>query len=277
MNKATLVGISVAIVMLLAITAGCVETDTVTDTFDGEYDATEDTELTVKNKNGDITITRYAGDIVDLHVLMVSRVSQDRLDQLEIVVTEEAGNIDIETTFSGNRDHPGVDMTIKVPNGVHVKKLETSNGDVTTAIDGTEGAVAVISSNGLIDVTVIGDMDHPLTLETSNGDIKAILEGDVNADLTLDTSNKNIELTVKADLNASITAETSNGDIVMRIGQDPNADFKATTSNGDVTLHELTVTYTVNDPTHKEGTLGTGGPMITLDSDNGDIDLYKYV
>lgn len=277
MKNAKTIGISITLVLMLAITAGCIGTDEYTEEFDGEYDATEDTVLTVKNRNGDITVTRYSGDKVDLHVDMRSSVSQERLDQIDIDVTEEAGNIDIETKFSGTREQPGVHMTIKVPNGVHVRTLDTSNGDITAEIDGLQGVVDMKSSNGFIDVTVVTDMDYDIGLATSNGEIKATLESDINANLTLATSNKGIEIIVEADLNANITAGTANGDIVMRIGHDQNADFTASTSNGDVTFHEFTITFTVNEQTRKEGTLGTGGNKITLDTDNADIDLYKLV
>ena len=277
MKNAKIIVMSIALVMLLAITAGCVSTDRWTDEFDGEYDVTEDTVLTVKNRNGDITVTRYNGDKVDLHVDMRSSVSQDRLDQVDIDVKEEAGNIDIETKFSGTREHPGVHMTIKVPNGVHVRTLDTSNGDITATIDGRDGPVNLESSNGLIDVTVVNDMNSEVGLTTSNGAIKVTLEADINADLTLATSNKEIEIIVEADLNSNITAGTSNSDIVMRIGHDQNANFTTSTSNGDVTFHEFTITFTVNEQTHKEGTLGTGGNKVALDTDNGDIDVFKLV
>jgi hypothetical protein len=277
MKHTKLVVTSVTLVMLMAITAGCVETDTVTDTFDGLYATTEDTVLTVKNMNGDITVTRYNGDEVDLHVLKVSEVSQDRLDQMTIDVTEEAGNIDIETKFSGSRETPSAQMTIKVPNGVHVRTLETSNGDIIATIDGRDGPVNAGSSNGRVDVTVVNDMNFEVSLSTSNGEIQATIEGDVNADLTIATSNNGVDLTVEADLNANITAGSSNGDIVMRIGHDQNANFTTTTTNGAVTFHEFTITFTVNEQTNKVGTLGTGGNLVTLDTDNGDIDVWKVV
>ncbi len=253
MKNVRTVGISIALVLLIAITAGCVDPDKYTEEFDGMYGTNEDTVLTVKNRNGNIDVTRYSGDQVDLHVDMESP-SQDRLDELDIVVTEEDGDIDIEAKYSGNRNEPSVDMTIKVPHGVFIERLVTSNGNVNVEYD---------------------DLEDDVNIASSNGNIRVNIGNDLKGDLTADTSNGNIEVTVGNDLQANLTASTSNGNIEVHIGPDQNADLMMTTSNGKASIHDLTVTLTLDEEKVKEGTIGTGGPKITMTSSNGNLDIYK--
>ncbi len=253
MKNANIIVMSIAIVMLIAITAGCVDPDKYTEEFDGMYGANEDTVLTVKNRNGNIDVTRYSGDQVDLHVDMESP-SQDRLDKLDIVVTEEDGDIDIEAKYSGNRNEPSVDMTIKVPHGVFIERLVTSNGNVNVEYD---------------------DLVDDVNIASSNGNIWVNIGNDLKGDLTAATSNGNIKITVGNDLQANLTAGTSNGNIEVHIGPDQNADLMMTTSNGKARIHDLTVTLSVDEEKVKEGTMGTGGPKISMTSSNGNVDIYK--
>jgi len=253
MKNAIPIGISIAIIMLLAITAGCVDPDKYTEEFDGMYGANEDTVLTVKNRNGNIDVTRYSGDQVDLHVDMESS-SQDKLDDLDIVVTEEDGDIDIEAKYSGNRNEPSVDMTIKVPHGVFIERLVTSNGNVNVEYD---------------------DLEDDVNIASSNGNIWVNIGNDLKGDLTADTSNGNIEITIGNDVQADLTVSTSNGNIEVHIGPDQNADLMMTTSNGKASIHDLTVTLTLDEEKVKQGTMGTGGPTISMTSSNGNVDIYK--
>ena len=253
MKNAIPIAISIALVMLLAITAGCVDPDKYTEEFDGMYGTNEDTVLTVKNRNGNIDVTRYSGDQVDLHVDMESQ-SQDRLDDMDIVVTEEDGDIDIEAKYSGDRNDPWVHMIIKVPNGVFIERLVTSNGNIAVEYDDLEDDVNIASSNGNIAVNIGNDLKGNLTAETSNG---------------------NIKVTIGNDLQANLTAATSNGDIEVYLGPDQNAELMMTTSNGKTRIHDLTVTLSVDEEKVKQGTMGTGGPKISMTSSNGNLDIYE--
>ena len=253
MKNAKIIVISIALVMLLAITAGCVDPDKYTEEFDGMYGTNEDTVLTVKNRNGNIDVTRYSGDQVDLHVDMESP-SQDRLDDLDIVVTEEDGDIDIEAKYSGDRNVPSANMIIKVPHGVFIERIVTSNGNVIVEYD---------------------DLEDDVNIASSNGNIRVNIGNDLMGNLTADTSNGNIKVTIGNDLQANLTAGTSNGDIEVYIGPDQNADLMMTTSNGKAGIHDLTVNLSVDEEKVKEGTMGTGGPTISMTSSNGNVDIYK--
>ena len=253
MKNAKTIGISIALVLMVAITAGCVDPDKYTEEFDGMYGTNEDTVLTVKNRNGNIDVTRYSGDQVDLHVDMESP-SQDRLDDIDIVVTEEDGDIDIEAKYSGDRNDPWVHMIIKVPNGVFIERLVTSNGNIAVEYDDLEDDVNIASSNGNIAVNIGNDLKGNLTAETSNG---------------------NIKVTIGNDLQANLTAATSNGDIEVYLGPDQNAELMMTTSNGKTRIHDLTVTLSVDEEKVKQGTMGTGGPKISMTSSNGNLDIYE--
>jgi len=232
MKNARLVGISITLVLLLAITAGCVSTDNVEDTFDGEYDANEDTVLTVKCRNGNIKVTRTNGDKVDLHV-DISAENQEKIDKLDIVVTEEGGNIDIETEFSGTTDEPNTDMTIKVPLDVHIESVRASNGNVEVRIDLSKGDTQISSSNGNVEVTVEEGIEHNLTASSSNGNVMVFIDSRENVDIQMVTSNGKVEI---YNLDVILTTDEAKEKVgTMGTG---GPLMKISTSNGNVDLNE---------------------------------------
>jgi hypothetical protein len=206
--------------------------DRVTDEFDGKYDADENTILTVLCRNGDIKISRYDGEKVDFHA-DISAIDQERMDQLDIVVTEEGGDISIGTEFEGTKDEPTVKMTIKVPWVVHIDSIKAFNGDVEARLDGSKGDAQVSSSNG------------------------------------------NVEVTVKKGIAHNLTFSSSNGDVLVKIDPDEDLNVSASTSNGKVSVSGLDITYTVDQPKSKIGTMGSGGPVLTASTSNGNVELSK--
>jgi hypothetical protein len=219
--------------MLVAISAGCFSTNTVTDEFDGLYGTNEDTVLTVSNSNGRIEITRTDGDSVDLHVDISSTHGQESLDDLEIVVDETEGNIEISTEYGSSQERATANMKIKVPWNVHIAQVSTSNGAVDVNLDMSEGDAQVSSSNGNVEVKVRPGMTHNLTVSTSNGAVD------------------------------------------VRIDPDEDLMVTMSTSNGAVSISGLTVDLTVDQAKSKIGTMGAGGPMLTMSSSNGNVELRK--
>jgi DUF4097 and DUF4098 domain-containing protein YvlB len=231
MKRITLICTSMAIVVTLSVLSGCIGDNLVTDDFDGLYGTNADTVLTVSNSNGRIEITRTDGDSVDLHVDISSIHGQESLDDLEIVVDETEGNIEISTEYASPQDRATANMRIEVPWHVHIAQISTSNGDIDVKMDMSEGDAQVSSSNGEVNVNVREGFTHNLTVSSSNG---------------------------------RVTVRIDPGEDLM---------LTASTSNGKVTFSGLDVDFTVNQPKSKTGTMGSGGPMLTASSSNGNVDV----
>jgi DUF4097 and DUF4098 domain-containing protein YvlB len=266
MVKAFKIGTVAAFLILSAALTGCLTDDWVTEDFDGEYDATEGTILKIDNVNGYVEITGWAGDKVVLHAVKRSFDGQDGLDRVEVKVTEGTGQIDIETEYDSSNHEASVNMELKVPTFVIVQSVDCSNGHII--LKGTSGNSTLESSNGYIEVE---DVDGFVSVSSSNGriDVK-----DTKGIFDVSSSNGDLDVEVSAIAGAT-EISTSNGRIEVRIDPSVEAELDITSSNGDVDTHNLVIEDKSATDQHVTGRLGTGGPMITISSSNGNIDVYE--
>jgi DUF4097 and DUF4098 domain-containing protein YvlB len=236
--------------LVIAAFSGCIETEMVTEDFSGEYDANENTTLTVKNSNGNIKINTYSGDTVKLDgEKKVSEDKKDQLDKTKIEVTEENNEIIIETIYDDpKKTEVNVRMDISVPEYVKVESAQSSNGDVT-----------------------INDVDGYVSASSSNGDVEVKGTSGVS-----DVSSSNGDVTVEVfDFMEDISISSSNGKVVVYILTTLNATIDLQTSNGDASVSGVTLDKTKDENKHIIGTINGGGHKISISSSNGDVELKK--
>lgn len=159
----------------------------------------------------------------------------------------------------------GCDFTVTVPPGRQLL-LETSNGRVTVTGD-YHGNVR--SSNGVIE---LNGTTGPMEARTTNGAIRVV--GHRNG-LEAHTSNGAIDCSVDTMANGEhVALGTSNGRVTFSVPLATALSFSATTSNGEVRVNGFgAVSYSVNEKTHKAGTVNGGGAVLTITSSNGNIDI----
>ena len=239
----------------------------VTDYFNGEYEANENTILKVKTINGQIEVLTWDGDTVEFNAVKKSSISREELDLMEITVTESNDIIDIEAVYIGEESTtPSVDMNIKIPDYVTVESATTSNGAVI--ISDVKGDIIATSSNGAI---IIDNVDGYATATTSNGRIEVTNTTGVK---NLQTANMGITAEI-FDFQENINIGTSNGRITLYIDPSLNADIEMQTSNGQITISGITLDLSLDDDKHKIGTMGEGGNDIDIVTSNGNIYLYN--
>jgi DUF4097 and DUF4098 domain-containing protein YvlB len=252
---------------ILSALAGCLSTDdNVTEDFNGSYDAPPGTVLTVESINGYVEIEATVGGSIVLDATKHSGKGEEGLDRIHIDVTEEPGHVTIKARIEGNQDNLGVRMKLKVPAGVHVDDVETSNGRIE--LRGTVGNTTLKSSNGEVEVQ---NVDGFVKVTTSNSGISV---SSTDGILDLKTSNGPIEAEIDA-LAGDTDVETSNGPITLHINEDLDVHITVSTSNGDVTVHDDLVTDTDSSDQRLDGTLGTGAISLRIDTDNADVDIHK--
>ena len=206
-------------------------------------------------------------------------------DRTKIQVTLEVnpdGSALLRAVYAPDPNSPNqrsASAVVDVPPDVALD-LRTSNGEVTSS--GIGGFLDVRTSNGVVRVA---GANAGATIRTSNGHVE--IEG--AAVLDVETSNAAIILrgtgaTVRARTsNAGISfdgtfsggaqsMETSNERIDLRLPAGASFDLDASTSNANVTLEgfEIRTTGTASRDT-LQGTVGSGGPSITLRTSNNPI------
>jgi hypothetical protein len=262
--------ISVFIILLSSALMGCISNGDEgwkTESVDDEYAVEQNTVLTVQNTNGPVKITNYKGDKVILNA--EKKVKEDRkaeLDDVEIVVNEGNKSISIETKHNKEDLDVTTTMTLEVPSFVNIESVSTSNGNLE--VNDVIGDVNLSSSNGEI---IVSDVDGYVNAYSSNGGIE--IRDVIGIDDVI-TSNGFITVEVQ-NFRGDVKIQSSNGQLKVYINPSLNADISIITSNGEITLHEITLDLTTDEKTNKVGKLGAGGNKISINTSNGDIDIYK--
>lgn len=257
---------SIILIVIVGLLSGCTGPQ-ITEYFNEEYTANENTILKVSTINGKLEIYSWDGDTVKVDAVKKSRIGQEELDKIDIIVTESNDMIDISAEYTGTRaTTPSVDMNIKIPSNVTVESATTSNGAVI--IEGVKGDLDAETSNGGI---FIDDVDGYVSASTSNGQIEVETTTGVR-----DLSSSNGGITAQIyDFQKDIKISTSNGAIMVYLNPELHADIELTTSNGQVTISGLTVNLTTSQDKYKAGIIGDGGNLIDIETSNGNIQLLQ--
>lgn len=237
-----------------------------TEEFRKTYEVESGTKLEVDNINGAISVTSWDKDQVEVYALMKTQYGQDELDKVSIEVSTGA-NMVVKTKYpSLGTVRVSVEYEIKVPKEIAVERLETTNGAIV--LTDTTGDTTLHASNGGITVK---NVDGSVKASTSNGFIEI---EDVTGVREISTSNGWIKVGIPA-LSNDLEITTSNGAVTVYVTADLDADVVMSTSNGRVTVHDIQLTIKESSSTRIEGTLGVGGYDLTIQTSNGNIDLYK--
>ena len=240
-------------------------------------------EVVVINRNGGVTVDVREGETVTVSAVKRSAYGQTELDKVQIVVTE-GDPLRIETVHTAQDPQVNVDCTIHLPPATVLLRAESSNGPIDLAgarVNGTElltsngpirvdgapgGDITADSSNGPIEVR---GADGYVTARTSNGHITVEESAGV---MELRTSNGPITASIPA-VRGDVKITTSNGAITLRLAETLDARLIATTSGGRIAASNLPLQLEESSGTRIVGTLGDGGPTITVTTSNGGINL----
>lgn len=239
--------------------------------------------VTVINRNGGVRVSAWDEEHVAITAVKRTTYGRAELEKVRIEVAE-GDPLRIETVHTGINPRVGVDYTIHLPPTVVLQQVESSNGRIDLSgvrVNGTElrtsngpilvdgapgGDLAAASSNGRVEMRGV---EGYVTATTSNG---AVTVEDCGGVLELRTSNGAISAGIPA-VRGDVTISSSNGAITLRLAESLDAGVVATTSNGRITVNDLALQLDESSGTRISGTLGDGGPMITITTSNGNIDL----
>ena len=264
--------------------------------------------LSVDNSNGSVEITGWEKSTVDITGTKYAS-TEASMRNITIDIVQSGNNISIRTVRpSSYRGNMGAKYIIRVPARYELDRIVSSNGSIhVDSITGNArlktsngslhstrlvGRLDAETSNGSVEVT---DQDGDTVLRTSNGRIrvdgvKGFFEahtsnGSVNARITdprpnapvkVETSNGSIDLTLANLRDNSIRANTSNSSITVHLPSNLNANLRAHTSNSNIQSDfDLMVKGGASSKHTLEGTVGSGGPTIDLETNNGSIRILR--
>ncbi len=174
---------------------------------------------------------------------------------------------------------------VKVKDMVGGGKIATTNGDVE--VKGTKGLQEIHTANGGIHLSSITS-EAPLRLTTDNGnidtkalDVQEVVAQTNNGGIRLEGRATSLNLTSQqGEIDAVLSPQaalknakihSSNGHIGLTLPPQSNANLKATTANGSITFEERGNKQ--NHESRFEKVLGSGGGLIDLKTDNGEIEV----
>jgi len=209
-------------------------------------------------------------------------------DRAKIQVTLVAnpdGSVLLRAVYQPNPSSPNnraASAVVDVPPGAALD-LGTSNGNVSTT--GIAGPIQIATSNGAVRLAEVAadatvrtsnkevEIDGRGTFDVETSNAAIVLRGD-GATVRADTSNATISYEGSMS-DAAQSLETSNEAIYLRLPADASFGLDAQTSGGAGVLvqgFDVRTTGASGGDT-LQGTVGTGGPSITLRTSNKPIDV----
>jgi hypothetical protein len=226
--------------------------------------------LSVETFNGAVEIVAWDQNTVEISGTKHGP-TQWEADNLPVAIDHSPASISIRVERpSSRRGNLGAQFVIQVPRSTVLDRLTTSNGAIR--VTGGTGPTRLRTSNGSIRVNALGGS---LEATTSNGPITAELAR-VDGPVRAETSNGSIDLRLPARLNDEVRAHTSNGGITVRLPEGLDARLSAHTSNARISSDfDLRLRGEIGR-NRVEAVVGNGGPLITLGTSNGGINLKRF-
>ncbi len=253
-----------------------------------------------RDSDGDVTFTVGDASTVGIKVRKETDIrdaerAQRRLDEITVEVTQNGNEVRIEIRYPHrvfslsslwHDENVRVRSEVVLPRECRLAAV-TSDGDIRAT--GMAGDVSLKTSDGNI---FLAQAEGRLTTSTSDGDLTLReLKGEVEAHtsdgdidvsgvfsrLTLSASDGNITAHVLPGSKPSSAWEvrTSDGDIDLFLVPEMSADLWIRSGDGSI-LCDLPVTVQGKTEEHSlRGTLGSGGPLVTVRTSDGDVRLKR--
>lgn len=251
------------------LTDGLISATEQSEDFHETYKVAPGTVLRVENINGDILISRWEKDYVEVHAEKRSRFGPEELDKARIDVS--TGDVlRVRTVHLAKNARVSVSYSIRVPSDLGIDLVNTANGSIE--LKGTGGDAEVVTSNGDIDLI---DARGTLRVRTSNGEIEIKGHATVRE---ATTSNGSIRIDLRDIPKDGSEISTANGSIDIYVDVALNADLRGSTSLGKVSIKDeaLRLRFTASEESRNslEGKIGEGGRRIDVSTSNGEIRFH---
>jgi DUF4097 and DUF4098 domain-containing protein YvlB len=275
----------IAVVSILFVCLGMVKIGFAADVeeFQESYEVTPGMKLNVENFNGKVEILGWNGDEVEVYAEKKTNHGKDELKKVKIDVEI---NDEIFIKSIGVDDAKvSVNYEIKVPPGIEIQNIETSNGKIEienvkgeaklhtsngkVEVERLEGSVAVNTSNGKVEIE---EVSGAVNVNTSNGKIEV---ENVKGVESLKTSNGKIQAEIAEIAGEKVELSSTNGNIEVYLAEYLDVELQADTSNGSITYEGLSINVLESEKHHLKGKMGEGKKKLIISTSNGKIEIEK--
>ncbi|HYM23057.1 MAG TPA: DUF4097 family beta strand repeat-containing protein [Vicinamibacterales bacterium] len=217
--------------------------------------------LEIRGVNGEIRATAGSGDAT---VTATKTARRNNPNDVRIEVVPHAGGVLICAVY------PAPDG--RAPNTCDISGSNNNVRDNDTEV---HFVVSVPPGVTFMGRTVNGDVDGEGLL--GDADVKT-----VNGSVKLTTTGRGVANTVNGSISVTMgradwkeaSFKTVNGGITLKLPGSFGADLSANTVNGDI-RSDFPVSVTSMDRKSIRGTIGAGGPHVTISTVNGSITLQR--
>jgi len=274
----------------LLLLAGCdIEdfgsSDRYSEDFHYSYPLQPGGRVSLENFNGSVEISGWEQPNVDVSGTKYASTIEAR-DAIKIEITAAPDAVAIRTVRpSSHRSSLGARYVLRVPRHAQLDRITSSNGGIrVNQVDGparlktTNGAIRASNLGGALDGTTsngtieLDSVKGDCIVKTSNGRVRA--EG-VRGAFDASTSNGSVDAAVDELHAGGVRVSTSNGGITVRLPGNLNARLIARTSNSSIATDFELHSQGEMSKHRREGTIGTGGPLVDLATSNGNIRLLR--
>lgn len=238
----------------------------------------------VETTVGDLSVRN--GESEEVEVSVVKRASSVRADltDLELRADRSDGRLRLWSEWTGEdgllSGEPAMDLDVSLPRSVAVERVRTDSGNVE--VDDVDGDLTATTTNGNVEV---GDVDGDLTATTTNGNVDVDgVSGTTTAESTngnvhvrgvdavrnVTTTNGNVEAEIRV-LDGDATVESVNGNVEAWIAPELDAELRAQSSQGTVSVEGLDLGDVTRTDDLVTGILGDGGPLLSIETTNGNV------
>ena len=219
-------------------------------------------EIEIKNISGDIQASLAAGNEVE--VFATKRGQRYDASDVRIDVVEHAGGVTICPVYP---DRPGDRPNECLPGDEGFMNTNDNDVEVTFTVLVPEG-VAFVAKNVAGGVDADG-LESDAFVRTIAGDVRVETTGLAEASTISGSVTAYVGL---ADWDRDLSFRSVTGDVFVQIPAATNADVEVSTSNGTI-LSDFSLDETAFGKL--EGTIGLGGPKLTLSTITGNITLQS--
>jgi hypothetical protein len=227
---------------------------TVTETFKHTYPLAPNGVVHLENVNGPVEITAWDKPEVSLEAEK-SAPDDDYLKRIHLVIDASPDRLSIKTEYEKKNSFFGdtrgeVHYKLMVPAGVTLKNIDVVNSDLT--VQGVKGPADLHTVNGRLEATGLASAGR---FATVNGSIAIQFDS----------------LATKDD----ISVETVNGSCRVTVPRNSGFELRASSVNGSISC-DLPITLEKSGHHHLRGTVGAGGPKLSLESVNGSLSVLSH-
>ena len=274
--------------------------------FHYSYDVNSGARIDIESFNGSVEIEGWDQSKVDIEGTKYGATEQLR-DAIRINISPSPSAISVRAEHPSDlHGSMGARFRIRAPRNAEVGRAVTSNGPLrvfqlagdahlktsngSIRVQNLKGGVDAQTSNGPIDIADIrgdallhtsngrisGDeIGGNVDAQTSNGGINIRLDHSPSAPVKLQTSNGPVDLTMQERPHADVRARTNNAGISLHLPEDTSARIDASTSNSSISSDFDVFMHGQISKNRVDGSIGNGGPILTLSTSNGPIHIVK--